>query len=583
MVGPYQLEKVIGVGGFAEVWIGTHQQLQTQRALKRLRIEELTKKMDIEVVEQFIQRFFREARIQAQLIHPNIVQVYELAEWDGEEWMVMEYCNGGTLRDRMLEGPLPLEESVRIIMMVLNGLDYAHTNGVIHRDVKPSNILLGKDGLWKITDFGIARVRDNLEITQIGAQLGTPYYMAPEQWRSAKDITKSVDIYAVGCILYYLVSGEYPFTGDSLTEVMEKHLFEEPIHVDSIPKWLWQIILKALRKDPKARYTSAKEMQTALKNALMLQTSTIKIMMKRYEIKFEHHRLPQKHSSWVMDLKFFGKNELVSVANDWTAFLYNTEDLSIRKELNIFKGPLVKVEVCEEKDLILFGDLNGSLTVYKKGQDVIGGQFGVQSPLTALRCSKSGKYMVSGHFPGNVYLWLLDFRVPAFQFHDTRLEVIHVWFSNDERVFYVLDRNGVLYEYEVSSGMKQRETEVSRTPVLATAIHPSGHQIMFSTKSNTLVFEDIYNPRQRKVIPFEEGEVCSLAFHPEEEIVFAGTTQGNLYIIDYSSGQILEHKELHQGPILTIATNEDGTFVATGGADNRVLLLYFKLRFVSAE
>ncbi len=571
-VGPYRLDRIIGTGGFAEVWLGTHIQLNTQRALKRLRIGELLKTIDRKFVEEFIQRFFREARIQAQLIHPNIVQVYELAKWEGEEWMVMEYCPSGSLKDYILENTLQIDEIVTIIESILDGLEYAHTHGVIHRDMKPSNILLGKDGLWKITDFGIAQVVDNLELTKMGVQLGTPFYMAPEQWRAEKNITGTSDIYAMGCILYYLVSKNHPFTGKSLSEIMEHHLFQDPPPIDSIPTWLWKVILKALKKDPASRFRTAGEMRERLKKSHAFQTSTLNVIQSQNEIHVKNIHIPQRHSSWVTDCEFLQDKFLISVSHDWSAILYNVEDGAITKIFKNFEGPIFKIEKHEQKNLIIFGEMVGRFIIFDANTMEKKAKFKTTVPLTSMSISHSGKYLLSGHFHGDVFLWSLDFYVSAFHIKDTKTEIIDVWFSSDDRSFFALDQSGRLCEYEVSTGHIKKEYELTTEKIKSSLYNSAKNRILYYTEHDGIVHQSISNIKNKVTFPEIHKEITSFSFYPNTDYLFAGTSTGSLLIMDALSGSMLEQLEIHDGAILTIQTSADGEYIATGGVDNKIYL-----------
>jgi serine/threonine protein kinase len=215
-----------------------------------------------------IARFQREARAAGSLTHPNIVTIFETEEENGRYFIVMEYLEGDNLRQKMdREGALPPEEAVRIATQVLDGLAHAHSKGVIHRDIKPENIHILPTGLVKITDFGIARLKYEPNLTMDGQIFGTPSYMSPEQVQGGA-IDEHSDLFSVGVILYEMLAGYKPFQGDSVITITYNIVHTEPPSPPSIPAPLEWVIRRALRKNPAERFHSALEMKQALENAL---------------------------------------------------------------------------------------------------------------------------------------------------------------------------------------------------------------------------------------------------------------------------------------------------------------------------
>ncbi|GIV06547.1 MAG: hypothetical protein KatS3mg016_2122 [Fimbriimonadales bacterium] len=215
-----------------------------------------------------IARFQREARAAGSLTHPNIVTIFETEAENGRYFIVMEYLEGENLRQTMdREGALPPEEAVRIATQVLDGLAYAHAKGVIHRDIKPENIHILPNGWVKITDFGIARLKHEPNLTMDGQIFGTPSYMSPEQVQGG-DIDERTDLFSVGIVLFEMLAGYKPFQGDSVITITYNIVHTEPHSPPSIPAPLEWVIRKALRKNPAERFHSAEAMKQALLNAL---------------------------------------------------------------------------------------------------------------------------------------------------------------------------------------------------------------------------------------------------------------------------------------------------------------------------
>ncbi len=259
------MERRVGGGGMAVVYKAKDLVLNRPVAVKVLRPQ-------FSVDEDFVQRFRREAQAVASLSHPNVVGVYDVGQEDDTHYMVMEYIEGSTLKEVInAHGALPVKEAVRIASKICDALDHAHQNHIIHRDIKPHNILIGKNGQVKVTDFGIARAVTSATITHTGAVLGSVHYFSPEQARGGVTAEKS-DIYSLGIVLYEMVTGQLPFSGDSPISVALKHLQEplpEPREINpEIPQSVENVILRALMKDPFMRYASAEEMLHDLETCL---------------------------------------------------------------------------------------------------------------------------------------------------------------------------------------------------------------------------------------------------------------------------------------------------------------------------
>ena len=257
----YRIEREIAHGGMAEVYLARDQSLDRLVALKALFPEYARE-------PSFVERFRREAQAAANLNHPNIVAIYDWGQEDGTYFIVMEYVEGRSLRDLIRsEGPLDPGQAADITAEIASALAFAHRSGVVHRDVKPGNVLLTQSGTVKVTDFGIARAGTSDGLTQTGSVMGTATYFSPEQAQGLAVDGRS-DVYSVGVVLYELVCGVAPFVGDSPVSVAYKHVREEPIPPSrrnpDVPPALEQIIMSALAKDPDHRYQSADDLRADL-------------------------------------------------------------------------------------------------------------------------------------------------------------------------------------------------------------------------------------------------------------------------------------------------------------------------------
>ena len=257
----YEIEREVAQGGMAEVYLARDQLLNRPVALKALFPEYARE-------PSFVERFRREAQAAANLNHPNIVAIYDWGQEEGTYFIVMEYVEGRSLRDLIRsEGPLEPGQAAEIAAEIASALAFAHRNGVVHRDVKPGNVLLTRTGNVKVTDFGIARAGTSDGLTQTGSVMGTATYFSPEQAQGMPVDGRS-DVYSLGVVLYEIVTGSAPFTGDSPVAVAYKHVRETPQPASQrnpdVPPDLDQIINTALAKNPDERYQSADDMRADL-------------------------------------------------------------------------------------------------------------------------------------------------------------------------------------------------------------------------------------------------------------------------------------------------------------------------------
>ena len=261
----YQIIKMIGEGGMANVYLAHDTILDRDVAVKVLR-------GDLADDEKFVRRFQREAIAASSLNHPNIVEMYDVGEDDGKYFIVMEYIEGQTLKNLIKKrGALTLAEVIDIMLQLTSGIACAHESYIIHRDIKPQNVLILDDGRVKITDFGIAMALNSNELTQTNSVMGSVHYLPPEQANGSGSTIKS-DIYSLGILMYELLTGKVPFKGDNAVEIAIKHLKDDIPSVceynPAIPQSIENVILKACAKNPKNRYDSVIEMHNDIKTAL---------------------------------------------------------------------------------------------------------------------------------------------------------------------------------------------------------------------------------------------------------------------------------------------------------------------------
>lgn len=313
----YELLRKIGNGGMATVYRAKDHILNRNVAVKILKDEFTTD-------EEFVKRFNTEATSVASLTHPNIVSVYDVGHEGTLYYIVMELIQGKTLKEIIVaEGKLNWKWSVNVAIQIASALETAHRNNIIHRDIKPHNIIITEDGIAKVTDFGIAKSVSNSTITAFGTTLGSVHYFSPEHARGGITDAKS-DIYSLGVVLYEMLTGKVPFDADTPVSVALKHMQEEPVEPRNlnpeIPIAMNNIILKAMKKDPNERYQSATEMlkdlTLALKNpdGTIVQSNTLNDFPTQVIPTIERQRLEQKNKDTEKDKKtkkenFFTKHK----------------------------------------------------------------------------------------------------------------------------------------------------------------------------------------------------------------------------------------------------------------------------------
>jgi serine/threonine-protein kinase len=262
----YELEEIVGHGGMSTVYKAHDSLLERNVALKVLH-------QQYNEDEDFVERFKHEARSVAQLQHPNIVTVIDRGEEDGRQYIVFEFIDGENLKELVVrKGRLDLRDALEIALEIARGLAFAHDNGLVHRDVKPQNVLLNGDGRAKVTDFGIARSLDvDHGVTQTGTILGTSNYIAPEQ-ASGRPVDAHTDVYSLGIVLYEMLTGELPFPGESFVAIAMKHIQEPSPNVldvrGDIPLRVAEMIDRALEKDPEQRFPTMNAFATEIEVSL---------------------------------------------------------------------------------------------------------------------------------------------------------------------------------------------------------------------------------------------------------------------------------------------------------------------------
>ncbi len=320
----YQIVKAIGEGGMANVYLAYDMILDRKVAVKVLR-------GDLSNDEKFLRRFQREALSASSLSHPNIVEVYDVGEDNGQYYIVMEYIEGSHLKQLIKKrGQLTISEVIDIMLQISEGMAHAHDSYIIHRDIKPQNIMILENGVVKITDFGIAMALNSTQLTQTNSVMGSVHYLPPEQANGRGSTIKS-DIYSMGILMYELLTAKLPYRGDNAVEIALKHL-KEPLpsireELPNIPQSIENIILKSTAKNPDNRYNDAREMYEDLKTAM--DDSREDEPMYIYE-----------HDEGELDLSNIKKTKDEETGEEKIAIQINKGDLKKQNKLLIILGTI---------------------------------------------------------------------------------------------------------------------------------------------------------------------------------------------------------------------------------------------------
>lgn len=280
-IGKYEILSILGKGAMGIVYRALDPDIDRQVAIKTIRFDLDSEETDN---EEIMQRFMREAQAAGKLTHPNIITIFDVGREEDLTYIVMQYIEGPSLQRLIAQGEkFSVQEITKLMEQVCSALDYAHQHGIVHRDIKPGNVLLDNNRKPYICDFGVARV-DTSTLTQSGTAVGTPSYMSPEQVMGKK-IDKRSDIFSIGCILYEFLTGRRPFEAESITTVIYKIINEEPPSISEVKKGLpagfEKIISKALAKDPNDRYQNCKQFADDLRNLDKLSDKTIAVTVTR--------------------------------------------------------------------------------------------------------------------------------------------------------------------------------------------------------------------------------------------------------------------------------------------------------------
>ncbi|MCX7611000.1 MAG: serine/threonine protein kinase [Ignavibacterium sp.] len=490
----YEIIERIGIGGMGIVYKARHQFSKKIVAIKSLSPQ-------FAADDDIRRRFINEAHILNKLDHPNIVKVFDLIELPDELHIVMEYVEGRSL-DKIIGqeiGPIPYQKALPIFNQILDGISYAHKQGVIHRDIKPSNIIVTPDNRVKITDFGIAKLQDTTQHTRTGTRMGTLYYMSPEQIRGEKEIDERSDIFSLGITLFEMLAGRLPWgKKGELTEfeIMQK-IVNEPLpdprdFYPAIPERFVEAIRKATEKDKSKRIKSVDELYEIINQKDLVMTE-------------------EKVEDRPITFDFFDK-------------------IKIKKNYYIYLIPLILILLFFIYQLLFSGPNYSNFKSLKFLQESIGHT----SVINSVAFSPNGKILASGSGDKTIKLWDVQTGNLIRTLEGHNRWVTSVTFSPDGKILASGSVDKTIKLWDVETGELIRTLEGHNVDVWSVSFSPDGKILASGSMDNTIKLWNVETGENIKTFDEHYSSVFSVAFSPDGKYLASGGLDGAiiLYVID---------------------------------------------------
>jgi WD40 repeat protein len=567
----YRILGPLGEGGMAAVYKAYQPSMDRQVAIKilpRLYAAE----------PGFLARFEQEARVIASLEHPHIIPVHDFGEADNYTYLVMRFVEGGTLADLLGKAPIPLVEIQRIIGQIAGALDYAHGRGVIHRDVKPTNVLVDPQRNCLLTDFGIAKmVEGTSALTVSGAFLGTPKYASPEQARGEK-LTGRSDVYSLGIILYEMATGRPPFEAETPMALIFKHA-NDPLPLprsinEDVPEQLENVILKALAKSKEDRYATAGELAAALKSvSLTAPTPTPSpdpspATVRRVEAR-PSRPLPWR---WIG----IGGGALIGIIAIGVGLVLFLPMLSASPTPEPLK-PTSTIAVAVDQPtltpdsgltpLIRQPDSANLITIFNV-QNLVEDWLLTLGSIEAIELSPSGDVLAVA---GGMGTWLFDVEtMNTLRLLNPGSIVIDLSWSPDGTSIATASIDGVADLWNADSGELVVSLFGHEASLGAIAWSPDGAWVATSAFDGSIRIWDANSGESAQVIDDISSGTISLVWNPHSDVIAAGSQDGTIRVWDAYAGTMMMLLGQHDGAVEALDVGPSGTLVASGGTDGRV-------------
>ncbi|MFG2246687.1 protein kinase [Spirillospora sp. NPDC048823] len=591
--GRYELLEPLGRGGMGVVYRARDQRLDRLVAVKVMPAQMLRD-------EGFRARFRREARAVAGLSHPNIAVIHDSGEDDEGErpvpYLVMELVEGRTLADLLREAPPTPAEAGQIAVAVLEALEHSHGRGVVHRDIKPVNIMVRRVGgrmRAKVLDFGIAKLMSETatRLTATGLVIGTPSYMSPEQ-ADGEAADACSDLYSTGCVLYEMLTGRPPFTGDSHSVVLFQHLNKTPpppSQLNSVLDFFWdQVLATALAKDPQQRYRDAAAMRQAIETGATAPSQAPPQTPPPTSARFDaptrihvaaapHRILTRRHLLTVLGAGL-GTAGLVAILPAATRDILTREDSNAPQILNNHTGAVRSVAFSPDGKLLASCSNDETVRLWDVAtrRSIARPLTGYTDTVNAVAFSPDGKLLAVGGNDTTVRLWDVATHIPVGRPLTGHTDSVHsLAFSPDGKILAVADDDTV-WLWDVAARTAIGRPRVKHGPhglVFAVAFSPDG-RILAADENDTVRLWDVATrtPTGRPLAG-HTGYVYSLAFSPDGKLLAAGCDDGTMRLWDVATRTPIGHPLTgHHDGIGSVAFSPDGKVLATASSDETVRL-----------
>jgi serine/threonine protein kinase len=562
----FNILRVVGRGGMGVVLHAIDTCLQRDVAIKVLDPE--LSKDDVAV-----SRFCREARAAASISHENVVAIHQVEHDEAKDipFLVMELVSGESLEKKLeREGPLPLNEVVRIGMQTAAGLAAAHDKGLIHRDIKPANILLERTGLRvKLSDFGLARTTEDVRLTRTGLVAGTPLYMSPEQ-ATGEELDARSDLFSLGVVLYELAAGEAPFAAKTPLAVLKRLTEEQPrplreLNAD-LPEWFVHIVDKLLAKDPGERFQSAREVADTLEHFWALLKSSETLVC------------PKKKSSSPWQAVMVGVSAgLLTLALGTAAVLLlaprRGSEEKIPEPLHVLKGnagPLWSLAVSADGKHLAAGADDGTVKYWDIAHERVAWTLPAhKTPIWALALARGGDYLATGSDDGDTKIW--DVRTQNEVHTLPRIGGVRALaFDADGKRILTGGRDGSVKVWDVRSQAELVTTSGHDSLVAAVAFAPDGKSFASASADKSIKIWDTGTGKMKLKLTNHERGVYGIAFAPTSRQLVSGGWDRTVRLWDLDSGTQIATFDNHRQDVWSVAFNPEGTLFASAGEDQMV-------------
>ncbi len=546
--------RLLGHGGMGAVWLAEHRVMGRQVAVKAIRPEFLAKVGAVE-------RFRREVQAAARLHHPNIVTAYDAEQAGETHLLAMEYVEGVNLADELRQrGPLPVAVACDVVRQAASGLQHAFSCGLIHRDLKPHNLMRTADGTVKILDFGLAVLADVGEreggLTGQNVVLGTPDYIAPEQAEDSHAADVRSDIYSLGCTLYHLLTGRVPFPGDSVLRKLDAHRNQEPQPLRTIrpeiPAELAAVVARMMAKRPADRYQTPAEVVAALDPSRL---APIARRRRRLLVALATGVLAAAAIFAVIRLPAGKDREIVIKTDDPEIEVVVKGDRIVRivdpksgKAYQLDRTDLTLALADDPDGLAIMLDGERPVILRRKGQKIATVRLERKVPGVGDKVGEVRRFAWGGG------------------------QVMSVAFSTDGRWAVSGDEAGTVRLWDLRTGQEVRRLPDHRQQVQTVAFSPDGSKVLSGGKDSVLRLSDAVTGREIRCFAGHKAGVVRAAFSPDGQRILAGDWEGGLRLWDVESGIDLQNFQGHTKATHAVAFSPDGKTAASGSADTTIRL-----------